>query len=349
VFSGIEHSENTPPHYSSLSEHRLFNVGGSKTNTESTTDETVETYTRRGLDDVIDINNQEEFVLLIDDFHYMSGEVQDEVGEAIKQAGEAGLRICVALIPHRSDELTQANPDLQGRALTLKMEYWKRQDLMKIGKKGFEALNVNFPEESLKIFAKESAGSPHLMQQLCYDACGLKGITKLQEPRRDVNVTKEQVTNILGWTGASIDMDSVFEILNGEGISGKKQRNSHKFVDGTEGDVYEAILRGIASNKIQDELDTSDVDTEGSKESEDGLDRSKLVEAIDEICVNSHPLLPSITQALERMDERISETNPETDIFEYNDETKDIHISDPYLIFYLRWSGKIGQEPDISF
>lgn len=315
----------------------LFNAGGSASETESTTDETVEVYERRGLDDILEVNDAERFVLLIDDFHYLSPELQTEIGEAVKQASEGGLRICVALIPHRSDDLTQANPDLQGRALTLQLEYWDREDLIKIGEKGFRALNVSLSANAIDIFAKESAGSPHLMQQLCYDACGVKGITETKEALTEVDMDKDQIEDVLGWTGASLDLDKVFDILNGEGISGKSQRDSHDFIDGTEGDVYEAILRGIADDSIQDELD----------QSEEGLDRAKLVEGINNQCANSPPPLPSITQALERMDERITETHPESAIFEWKSDTNKIQLPDPYLIFYLRWSDKLDYTPDL--
>lgn len=315
----------------------LFNAGGSASETESVTDETIETYQRRGLDDILEVNEVESFVLLIDDFHYLSPELQSDIGEAVKQASEGGLKICVALIPHRSDDLTQANPDLQGRALTLELEYWNKEDLIKIGEKGFESLKVSFPESAIEIFAKESAGSPHLMQQLCYDACGLKGITERKDTMTDISMDKNQIEDVLGWTGSSLDIDKVFDILNGEGISGKQQRDSHKFVDGTEGDVYEAILRGIADDSIQEELD----------QSEEGLNRSKLVEGIENQCMNSAPPLPSVTQALERMDERITETHPESAIFEWKNDTKKIQLPDPYLIFYLRWSSKLEYNPAI--
>lgn len=313
----------------------LFNAGGSASETESTTDETVEVYGRRGLDDILEVNDVEQFVLLIDDFHYLSPELQTEIGEALKQASEGGLRICVALIPHRSDDLTQANPDLQGRALTLQLEYWDREDLMRIGEKGFQALNVSLPRDATEIFAKESAGSPHLMQQLCYDACGVKDIAESKDTLTEVGMGEDQIEDVLGWTGASLDLDEVFDILNGEGISGKTQRDSHDFIDGTEGDVYESILRGIADDSLQNELD----------QSEEGLDRSKLVEAIKRQCANSPPPLPSITQALERMDERITETHPESAIFEWKSDTNKIQLPDPYLIFYLRWSDKLDYKP----
>lgn len=309
----------------------LFEAGGSVSEGESSTEETIEKYDRGGLNDVIQVNNEDSFVLLIDDFHYLNSKVQTSIGKALKQASEEGLRLCVAIIPHRSDDLTQANPDLQGRVLTLELGYWEEEDLKKIGHKGFEALNLDFPEAPIQIFARESVGSPQLMQQICYNICGLKNIEVPGEETREIQTTREEVTDTLKLTANSIDLGTIFQILNGEGITGGKKRQMHAFKDGSEGDVYQAILRGIAA----DPIDVS-------------LDRTMLIDKIEAQCENGPPRTSSITQALERMDERISETSPEAAYLEWNDETMIIEIPDPYLIFYLRWADKLSYFPVIS-
>lgn len=309
----------------------LFSASGSVSGREETSEETVEVYKRRGLDDIIDVNNKDSFVLLIDDFHYLNSELQTAVGEALKQASEEGLKICVALIPHRSDDLTQANPDLQGRALTFELEYWEREDLKKIGNKGFDSLNIEFSSQAVDVFAKESAGSPQLMQQLCYDACGRKGIAGKQTQVVDIDMSQKEILDVLLWTGTSIDLNTVFEILNGEGISGKRQRKTHEFNDGDEGDVYEAILRGIASDPLQV-----------------SFNRSELIERIEHHCSNTPPRTPSITQALGQMHERISNVFPESTYLEWDDETNTLQIPDPYLTFYLRWSNKLSFTPELE-
>lgn len=313
----------------------IFNSEIQRTEGEEESEENVEHYQRRGLDDVIRANEEEKFTLLIDDFHYMSSDLQESVGRAIKQASEEGLTICVALIPHKSDDLTEATPDLEGRALTLSLEYWGREDLKSIGRKGFDALQIDVPDSMLNVFANEAAGSPHLMQQLCYNSCGVLNVSERAETLTSKSITESEIRTVLHRTGDSLDLSGVFSILNGEGISGESQRTEHSFVDDTTGDVYESILRGIASDSVQDEL----------RSSEDGLDRSALVDAIANECDDEPPLLPSITQALEKMDERISETHPKRDILEYDTETKTIFTPDPYLIFYLRWSEEMENSP----
>lgn len=310
----------------------FFSVGGSASETESTNSETVETYDRRGLADIIETNEQEPFTLVLDDYHYLDSDIQSDIGEALKQASEQGLRICIAVIPHRSDDLTQANPDLHGRARTLTIEYWSPDDLVKIGNRGFESLNVDFDQSTLDIFAEESVGSPQLMQQLCYDACGALELIEEQESCTEINMDEEDVSQVLTWTGNSLNLNSEFAILNGDGISGGKERNVHEFVDGSEGDVYESILRGIAASPISV-----------------SMNRTELVEKIECQCDSDPPGIPSITQALERMDERTTDNFPKQILLEWDDDTNVIEVPDPNLIFYLRWSDALNFMPTDVF
>jgi len=56
-----------------------------------------------------------EFVVFIDDFHYINEDVQVEIARIIKSLAERGVKICVASVPHRSDDVVRANQELKGR------------------------------------------------------------------------------------------------------------------------------------------------------------------------------------------------------------------------------------------
>lgn len=92
-------------------------------------------YDRDGLRAVVDHIVDEEFVILVDDFHYIERDVQEKIAEEIKEAARRGISICVALVPYRSDDLVRANSDLRGRVQTLDVGYWERSDLKEIAKK----------------------------------------------------------------------------------------------------------------------------------------------------------------------------------------------------------------------
>jgi hypothetical protein len=60
------------------------------------------------LDQVVKEIGGSDFVVFIDDFHYIVKTVRDEIGKEIKAAAEKGVRICTASVPHRADELLEA-------------------------------------------------------------------------------------------------------------------------------------------------------------------------------------------------------------------------------------------------
>lgn len=80
-------------------------------------------YDREGLRAVIDYIVDNGYVILVDDFHYIERDTQEKIAEEIKEAARRGISVCVALVPHRSDDLVRANSDLRGRVQTLNVGY----------------------------------------------------------------------------------------------------------------------------------------------------------------------------------------------------------------------------------
>src|SRR5688572_26462210 len=80
---------------------------------------TTEKEQRRGLEQVIEAVGETEYVLLVDDFHYMPREVQIEVAKQLKEASRRDVRIVTAAVPHRADDVVRANPELRGRVASV--------------------------------------------------------------------------------------------------------------------------------------------------------------------------------------------------------------------------------------
>jgi len=125
---------------------------------------------RRGLEQVVKNIANSEFVILLDDFHYMPREVQAEVAKALKEGVRLGLKICTAAVLHRADDVLRANPELRGRVRTLDITYWKREDLNKIAVEGYGNLHVALDDNTISRFSWEAAGSPQIMQLICLQA-----------------------------------------------------------------------------------------------------------------------------------------------------------------------------------
>ncbi|HXW40921.1 MAG TPA: hypothetical protein VEK75_06945, partial [Xanthobacteraceae bacterium] len=136
------------------------------------------------------------FVLFVDDFHYIPKEVQTEIGKQIKAAAEAGVRICTASVPHRKDDVVRSNPELRGRVTGIDSEYWNESELTQIAHKGFAELNMDVSPNVIQRFAREAFGSPQLMQAICLNACFEQQVNESLPKLRRVEIDFVDVQSI---------------------------------------------------------------------------------------------------------------------------------------------------------
>jgi Cdc6-like AAA superfamily ATPase len=70
-----------------------------------------------------------DFVVFLDDFHYIAEEAQIDIAKSIKAIAERGVRVCIASVPHKSDDMVRANDELTGRIISILFDYWTVQEL----------------------------------------------------------------------------------------------------------------------------------------------------------------------------------------------------------------------------
>jgi len=307
-------------------------AGGSKRDQEST-EETFQ-HGRTGLKQIAELVNLDEFVIYIDDAHYIDENKYSSISEGIKDAYERGMSICVAFIPYRSDDLTRANPDLSGRIESISLDYWDDSDLEEIGKKGFDQLNRYPSNLVLKNLARESVGSPHLMQRLCLEMCNELNIIESKSEMEPLDAEQEDLKNVLRKTANNFrsNYSTIFELLGGGVSSNGNGRKKYKFELKGEGDIYDILLRAFALNppKLT-------------------LDRTDIINRVEKVCNDETPQSGNIVQTIQRIDGWISEKVPQSDYsFEWIDERKCVEVPDPYLIFCLRWSDITDYEPGLQ-
>jgi hypothetical protein len=153
---------------------------------------------RRGLTQVVDEIGNSDFVVLLDDFHYMNRDVQAEVAKTLKEAVRLGVKIVTAAVSHRGDDVVRANPELRGRVRAIDLRYWSRDELRQIADTGFHLLNAEVESRAVDIFTEESAGSPQLMQLLCLQACFVLGIREKTILKQTAAVAEDISRRILG-------------------------------------------------------------------------------------------------------------------------------------------------------
>ncbi len=288
------------------------------------------TSNRRGLPQVVQEIANTPYTILLDDFHYIPAQIQGDVAQQLKDAASRGVRICVASVPVKADNLVRALPELRGRVLAVDLDYWRVKDLIEIAKIGCPLLGLEVDPESLQMFAREAAGSPQLMQSICLWMCNHLGVRETAEPQRFVQLDELARKEILFLTSCTVDFRSLVRAM----ISGPRarpgERRSYVHHDGRIADVYLSIMRAVA-------MDPPRL----------SIDYPELQQRLDVLCKGATPDGASVVNACVKLSQIAagfaSFTGP---AFEWDEQAQLILIPDPYLLFYLRWSIALEREAD---
>lgn len=264
-----------------------------------------------------------DFVVFIDDFHYIAQDVQKELAQQLKEAMRNGVKFICASVPYHSDDVIRSNPDLRGRIFSIDFDYWGPDVLAEIAEKGFTKANVRYERRLMQMFSAEAAGSPQLMQYLCLNACYELGIREVLKEERFLEYSDELFDNVCRRTVMSTDYGSVVEKM----IEGPKTRGSDRKIYiskyGWQGDVYKYLIKALALNPPNLTFRYQ-----------------PLVDRVVSICDGPAPSGSSITNACFHVAAMANDTAGDN-IVEWDGENDVFDIRDPYLLFYLRWSGII--------
>lgn len=287
------------------------------------------TSNRRGLPQVVQELSGTAYTVLLDDFHYIPQAIQSDVAQQLKDAASRGVRICVASVPHRADNIVRALPELRGRVLAIDLDYWSRRDLLQIPKLGCPLLGLEVDEKSLQMFATEASGSPQLMQSICLWMCNHLGMRETADPFRAVTLDELSRKEILFLTSCTVDFRSLVRSL----IAGPKvkagERRTYVHHDGRVGDVYLTVMRAVA---MEPKLT---------------IEKDELMRRLDALCNGAHPDTASVVRACATLGQIASGfAAPTGPTLEWDDPAQTLVVPDPYLLFYLRWSIALEREAD---
>jgi len=261
-----------------------------------------------------------DFVIFIDDFHYISKEAQKEVARQIKEAIRQGVRFICASVPYHSDDVIRSNPDLRGRVFSIDFQYWGKEILQKIANKGFPELGISYRSTAVDVLASEAAGSPQLMQYLCLNSCYELGVRESGSEAVELVNDQTLLQKICRRTVLSTDYGSIVEKMK----EGPKTRGSDRIIyntsHGWSGDVYRLLVKALS-------LDPPTLT----------FRYGPLNGRITGMCRESSPSGSSITGACEHSARIVNDAALDR-IVEWDGESDVFDIRDPYLLFFLRWS-----------
>lgn len=296
-------------------------VSASKTNSES------ETVSASFSSDCLQLLIKElggtDLVVFIDDFHYVPANVQVELAQQIKEAIRNGVRFVCASVPYHADDVIRSNPDLRGRVFSIDFEYWGKETLKKIAYKGFAELGVGYSLPAVDNLASEAAGSPQLMQYLCLNACYELGVREKSDSQVELLSEPQFHENICRRTVQSTDYGSVIELMKEGPKTRGSDRNVYMTRFGWNGDVYRLLVKALSVDPPQLTFRYN-----------------ALNQRILNICPTGGPSGSSITNACAHSAKIVNDANGSR-IVEWDGEHDVFDITDPYFLFYLRWSDAV--------
>jgi len=276
------------------------------------------TFQRGGLAQVIREIADSEFAVFVDDFHYIPKDTQIEIGQQIKEAAEAGVRVLTASVPHRSDDVVRSNTELRGRVVAIDTLYWNDDELEQIAYKGFRELNMDVAPAIVRTLTRESFGSPQLMQAIGLNFCFESDVKETLPDQRRIEMNFATQERVLERTSTQTDFSSMTSVLHSGPRQRGTERKEFRFTDGSTGDVYRCVLLAMRGDPPQLSFRYSDM-----------IARTKAV------CVNDCPVGSSVAQALAQMNQ-LARTVQEAPVIEWDEDVLD--IVEPYFLFFLRSS-----------
>ena len=101
------------------------------------------------------------------------------------------MRVIIIAVPHRAYDALKVETEMTGRVTQLSIKLWELEELKQIAYSGFKELNVNSSDEIISMFAKESFGSPNLMQEFCLRLCKKNNIFETQDEIKALALSNE--------------------------------------------------------------------------------------------------------------------------------------------------------------
>jgi archaellum biogenesis ATPase FlaH len=308
----IEKGEGSETSLAAKVSHLIFSASGS----QLFSSERKRKYRLDSMASALKHMREKNIVLVVDDFHYLVDAARVDFVRNVKGAVFAGLKIVLLSVSHRKFDAIKAESELTGRLISVTVPEWSSRDLTLIPQKGFPALNVRCPEDVVEKISTECQSSPFIMQRLCWDICFDLEVDVPASPPLWVPQTTDLKSLYL-----RLAKDAGQPIYNRlvAGPQIRKDRLKRPLTAGGEADVYQAVLMGIAETGPTPSISYNEL-------------RAKLTGVL----AGEIPQKHEVTSVMKQLAKISQAMGPDAGV-DWDEDERQIDISDPYLRFFLRW------------
>lgn len=269
---------------------------------------------------LVPLLQQSNAVLVVEDFHYLSDDVQKEIFQQWKVFTDEEVSVLVVGTTHHGVDLAYANSDLVGRIRQIDLGRWSINDLQKIAEKGFKKIGIALDASLLKLISEESSGLPIITQQICAQLFYDKKIQEI-DIRESVFFNKKDIFN--SFYNVANSKYKQFESWYTRLIVGPR-KNARKY------NTYEIILLVFTLDPLTFSLKRHEID-------------SRIIQL--QLKSEEKPPAASINSTLSAL-KKFQENNG-FELLEWSKKEQTIYVLEPSFLFFIRWRKKRKSVPTL--
>jgi len=256
--------------------------------------------------------------LMVDDFHYIDPQTQRSIIQSLKGPVFKGLSVVLLAVPHRAFDPVAVENEVEGRFKHIAIPQWALDDLILIPNQGFPALNVEVERSIQRRICEDSFGNPLLVQEICSEFCLKNNVAEFQNGARtlDGKLLEPTYTAMAESKGFP-----TYQKLK-RGPPGRR-RQFRPVKGGGEEDIYTAILASVARLGPKPTTTLEDI-------------RASLREIF--AADVPMPAKAEIISGLNNMSNIAKNKMPGEPPLEWVTDDQRLEITDPFLLFCLKWS-----------
>ncbi len=262
---------------------------------------------------------KDKIALMVDDFHYIDPDTQKAIIRAIKGAVFKGLTVVLLAVPHRAFDPMMVESEVEGRFKHVPIPQWALDDLILIPNRGFDALKLEVDRSLQRKICEDSFGNPLLVQEICSEFCLANNI---REAGAETKILDSRLLEPTYRAMAENKGSPTYEKLK-RGPEGRRARQSRLVRSGGKEDIYTAILAAVA--RLGPKASTSLDDIRGS---------------LHEVFAPEvrMPAKAELYSALANLNAVAKHKVTGEPPLEWVADSEMLEITDPFLLFWLKWS-----------